>query len=226
MTDHTLLLKNREERFNRYIPAIRKMAKEHGEPFSSWEDVETQRTDFLSSLPKQSDLLVFAYGSLMWNPMLRYSEQYPAHLNGFRRHFCLDMIFFRGSTETPGLMMALDHGGECQGLCYRIPAQWVEEETRMLWRREMCLDGYHTEWINPDISGLSESLPCLTFVINPENNRYLNSLTKEESALRIQQAKGAFGTNIEYFDNTLQHLREMNIHDQELEQLDQLIQRL
>ena len=35
------------------------------------------------------DLWVFAYGSLIWNPLIHYIEQRRALLHGFHRRFCL-----------------------------------------------------------------------------------------------------------------------------------------
>ena len=223
MTEQELTL--RDQHFSNYLPAIREIARNEGDEVQSWEAIEHGRKEFLKTLPEQSDLLIFAYGSLMWNPMLHFSEQYHALLNGFHRHFCLDMPFFRGSPDLPGLMMALDIGGHCQGLCFRIPAKVIERETRILWKRECCLDGYHPEWVKPKIEGLDEQIPCMTFVINSDAPRYLNNLDLKTTAGKIQAAKGPFGNNREYFDNTLQHLRELNILDPQLENIQQELYR-
>ena len=39
-------------------------------------------------------------------------------------------------------MAALDEGGECHGLAFRIPAAHVERETEILWAREMLTGSY------------------------------------------------------------------------------------
>ncbi|MRI32630.1 gamma-glutamylcyclotransferase [Endozoicomonas sp. OPT23] len=222
-------LASRDQHFSNYLPAIREIARSQGDEVPSWETIENNRKRFLQALPESSDLLIFAYGSLMWKPLLHYSNQYHAMLDGFRRHFCLDMPFFRGSPEKPGLMMALDTGGHCEGLCFRIPAKWVERETQVLWKRECCLDGYHPEWvvpkIAPEMSDIDEQIPCMTFVINSDAPRYLNDLDLEITVHKIQSAQGQFGNNREYFDNTLQHLRELNILDPELENIQQELTR-
>ncbi len=214
-------LASRDQHFNHYLPAIREIARVQGDEVPSWETIENNRKSFLKSLPESSDLLVFAYGSLMWNPLLHFSHQYHALLTGFRRHFCLDMPFFRGSPEQPGLMMALDTGGHCEGLCFRIPAELIERETQILWKRECCLDGYHPEWVIPEATELNGQIPCMTFVINSDTPRYMSGLNLKITAEKIQTAQGQFGNNREYFDNTLQHLREMNIIDPELESIQQ-----
>ena len=195
------------------------MARELGESVTDWSTINERRLVFLDRLLTGSDLLVFAYGSLLWNPMLRFDAKYPATLKGYQRRFCLNIIFFRGSPENPGLMMALDSGGQCQGICYRIPAEIVEEETRLLWMRECCLSGYCPEWVMPDLSGEQDNLPTMTFVANQNSKRYLNNLSASQIAKRIMTGRGDFGSNQTYFDNTLKHLRALNIHDPELESL-------
>ena len=217
-------LKSRENIFNTYIPDIRQMAREQGDEVADWSTINQNRHDFLAALPKGSDILVFAYGSLMWKPLLRFNEQYPALLKGYQRRFCLNMTYFRGSPEIPGLMMALDTGVQCEGLCYRIPAHLVEEEMHILWTRECCLDGYNPVWIQPEITP-SIDVPCMTFIINHDCHRYIDSLPVEQAAERIRTATGQFGNNRDYFDNTLQHLREMGIYDEELESLDQALRK-
>ena len=217
-------LQERENYFNTYIPDIRAVACAHGEKVADWETINEQRQSFLKALPEGSDLCVFAYGSLMWNPLLRYSHQYEATLTGYQRRFCLNITFFRGSHEHPGLMMALDTGSHCQGLCYQIPAKLIEEETRTLWMRECSLSGYHPEWVTPELNTTDSPIPTMTFVVNPDSGRYQNNLSMEQIALRIHTGRGSFGSNREYFDNTLEHLRSMVIFDRELEELQSLLQ--
>ncbi|MGI9279686.1 MAG: gamma-glutamylcyclotransferase [Endozoicomonas sp.] len=216
-------LADRESLFKSYVPEIRQMARSQGDRVPEWSDLNDQRHRFMADFPQDSDLLIFAYGSLLWNPLLRFSHQYHAILPQYHRRFCLDMTFFRGSQETPGLMMALDNGGHCEGVCYRIPAALVDEELHILWTRECCLYGYTPTRIEPEIKALDISLPCLTFVVNHDSSRYIGELSEQQTVERIRTAVGQFGSNREYFDNTLAHLREMKIHDEELESLDQAL---
>ncbi|MGI9277478.1 MAG: gamma-glutamylcyclotransferase [Endozoicomonas sp.] len=216
-------LEERENHFKSYIPDIRAKARTHGKKVTDWGTINEQRQSFLNALPEGSDLCVFAYGSLMWNPMLRFSHQFEATLKGYQRRFCLNITFYRASREHPGLMMALDTGGHCQGLCYRIPAEFVEEETHVLWMRECPLSGYLPQWVVPETT-TAPLIPTMTFVINRDSGRYQNNLSRAQTAARINTGRGSFGTNREYFDNTLEHLRGMNIFDQELEELQRILQ--
>ena len=57
------------------------------------------------------DLWVFAYGSLMWDPAMDFTEVRRAWLPGHARRFILcDIYGARGTPEAPGLMAALDWG--------------------------------------------------------------------------------------------------------------------
>ena len=85
--------------------------------------------DILAGKPDNGEVWIFAYGSLIWKPAFDFVEQRIGHLHGWHRSFCLGWDRrFRGSTERPGLMMALDRGGECEGVAYRLPPQSVVVE--------------------------------------------------------------------------------------------------
>ena len=66
-------------------------------------------------------LWLFAYGSLMWNPEMPFTERRPALLRGYHRSFCLYSRDYRGTPERPGLVLGLDRGGACRGIAYRLP---------------------------------------------------------------------------------------------------------
>jgi len=84
-------------------------------------------------------LWLFAYGSLMWRPACPDCERRPARLRGYHRRFCLWMRRYRGTPERPGLMLALDHGGECRGLALRLDHSDAERHLEQVLRRELVL---------------------------------------------------------------------------------------
>src|SRR5215475_1826444 len=55
----------------------------------------------------QGPVWVFAYGSLMWNPLIHCAEQRTATLQGWHRSFCLSSISGRGRPERPGRVLSL-----------------------------------------------------------------------------------------------------------------------
>ena len=68
------------------------------------------------------DLWIFAYGSLMWRPDFAYDERAGARVYGYHRALCIYSHHHRGTAERPGLVLGLDRGGSCVGLCFRIAA--------------------------------------------------------------------------------------------------------
>ena len=69
---------------------------------------DANRAATLSTLP-DGDLWVFAYGSLMWDPALRFTKVRRAHAPRHTRRFILkEVLGGRGSPEAPGLVAALE----------------------------------------------------------------------------------------------------------------------
>jgi cation transport protein ChaC len=83
---------------------------------------------------------LFGYGSLIWKPETEFEIAEQGVARGWHRRFCLGWDYrYRGSVETPGLMMALDRGGQCRGMLYRLPEAGLEQELHRLIRREMSM---------------------------------------------------------------------------------------
>ena len=89
-----------------------------------------------------SDLWVFGYGSLIYNPIIDFSQRVIASVYGYHRRFCLWTKIGRGSPSYPGLVLSLDRGGSCKGLAFRLNPQNAIAELDLLWRREMITLAY------------------------------------------------------------------------------------
>jgi glutathione-specific gamma-glutamylcyclotransferase len=114
------------------------------------EDYE-ELVDRLAAEAPVGEFWVFAYGSLIWKPAFETVERRVALARGWHRSFCLGWDRrFRGNSEQPGLMMALDRGGQCKGVVYRLPADRTEENLHSLVRREMSMvpSAFPPRWIN------------------------------------------------------------------------------
>ncbi|WP_298214391.1 gamma-glutamylcyclotransferase [Acidocella sp.] len=196
----------------------REYAKVH--PDMRWRSDDELVATFeaiLASHPPGEDLWVFGYGSLMWNPAFEYEETRPALLRGWHRRFCLKMLMGRGTPERPGLMLALDHGGACRGLAFRIAAAKAREELWLLWQREMYGSAYHARWVWIEAGG--RRLRAVTFVINRDHPRYVKELSPRETAALITSGCGDLGTCREYFENTMASLRAMGVRDSALSRI-------
>jgi glutathione-specific gamma-glutamylcyclotransferase len=163
------------------------------------------------------DLHVFGYGSLMWNPALDAVQASVARLHGWHRRYCLRMLFGRGTPEQPGAMLALDRGGACCGVLFRIAAANVPVELRMLWRREMLAGSYDARWVWARAD--ERRLRALTFVVNRCHDRYIGSHPVEQVAGLIRTGRGPLGTSRAYFDSTVQALERLGIRDLGIERV-------
>ncbi|TIW79521.1 MAG: gamma-glutamylcyclotransferase, partial [Mesorhizobium sp.] len=117
--------------------------REEIDPGPSGEWTQLSDDDFgalatrLAGEADEGPLWVFAYGSLIWKPAFESVEQQRASAHGWHRSFCLDLVRWRGSAEQPGLMMALERGGRCDGVVYRLPDGEKPAQIERLLRREI-----------------------------------------------------------------------------------------
>ncbi len=157
------------------------------------------------------DLWVFAYGSLMWDPAFFFDEVRLARAEGYERRFCLLLKSGRGSPDAPGLMAGLDRGDSCQGLAFRIRADHVDQESEIIWRREMIGFGYVPTFI--PVETAIGSVEALTFVVDPDSDRYQGGLNPDEAAAMIAVAEGRLGSNREYLDSLSAQLDLLGLED-------------
>jgi glutathione-specific gamma-glutamylcyclotransferase len=163
------------------------------------------------------DVWLFAYGSLIWNPTVEYSERRVATVRGYHRRFCLWSHLGRGSAETPGLTLGLERGGQCCGVAYRIAAALAQEELELIWRREMATNAYIPRWVRmvlPDGAAWAIAL-----VVNRAHQRYAGLLQEAEIVAAIARAKGPLGPCAAYLFNTVAHLERLGVHDRKLGRL-------
>jgi glutathione-specific gamma-glutamylcyclotransferase len=168
-------------------------------------------------------LWVFAYGSLIWRPTFEAVEQRRATAIGWHRSFCMDITDWRGTPEQPGLMMALDRGGRCEGVAYRLPDDGLFGQVARLVRREILFreDLSMVRWI-PLRSG-SGAIRALVFWAGPTGEGISLKLPLDKVAWVLARACGYAGSGAEYLYNTVAHLEELGIRDRNLWRLQRLV---
>jgi cation transport protein ChaC len=174
-------------------------------------------TATLAAKPKGAGWWVFAYGSLLWNPLFPVAEMRPALLRGLHRRFCLWSLASRGTRECPGLVLGLDRGGACRGVAMRLPAMLAIDELHLLWRREMVVGSYHPRWVTAHAEG--REIVALTFVVRRDHPQFANGLTLERQIEVLDTACGAFGSSLDYLERTRVALVAHGIVDPYLETL-------
>lgn len=167
---------------------------------------------------------LFAYGSLIWRPETAFVESRQAVARGWHRRFCLGWDYrYRGSKETPGLMLALDRGGQCRGMLYQLPEDVLESELHKLIRREMSMVPSAFPWRWVDVLTTDGPLRALTFAMDRKSGRYIADLDDEQLADVLATAVGFRGSMAEYLFSTVSRLEELGIHDRNLWRMQALV---
>jgi cation transport protein ChaC len=188
----------------------------------SEEDYDSHLEAFLLHRPA-GPLFVFAYGSLIWKPAFEHAGSFRAMARGWRRSFCLRIKRFRGTAEEPGLMMALDKGGQCEGFIQRLHDGKEFGELQRLWRREMTMKppGNMPRWV--EVEGPQGAITAIAFTADSERPNYAGNLPIEEIADILAIACGHWGSCADYLRQTVQSLEASGIHDEYLWRLQELV---
>jgi len=164
-----------------------------------------------------TELWVFGYGSLIWEPGFGFAERRLARLQGFHRSFCMRSVHHRGTPERPGLVLALDESPRqaCDGLAYRVQAGQAGATLDYLRERELVSSAYLETRQRVVLRG-GGAVEAVTFVVDRSHTQYCGELSLEEQAEIIARAVGGRGPNPEYLWNTAAHLAELGIADADL----------
>jgi glutathione-specific gamma-glutamylcyclotransferase len=186
------------------------------------EDYEMTVQEIIAQAPPEG-VWVFGYGSLLWKPAFEFTESLMATVQGWHRSFCIRVARFRGTRDRPGLMMALDRGGQCRGMVFRIPPDQAEATLNTLFRRELVVKppGTPPRWLTALTDG--GPLRAIGFVVDRRSPFYSGGLTSEEVAEVVARAAGHWGSCAEYLHNTVSHLEALGIHDRNLWRLQALV---
>jgi cation transport protein ChaC len=191
-------------------------------PYSD-ADYAAEAAAVMAAAPSD-EVWLFAYGSLIWSPACESVELRIATLRGWHRAFRLGWDFrFRGSKETPGLMMALDRGGQCAGILLRLPPGREAENLIALFRRELRYkpSGNALRWVTVECDGGPKR--AITFVVDRKGPAYAGKRPHEKTAAVLARACGHWGSGAEYLRNTVAKLAEHGIYDRNLWRLQALV---
>ncbi|WP_424812788.1 gamma-glutamylcyclotransferase [Roseococcus sp. YIM B11640] len=175
----------------------------------------------MSSLPLDADghLYVFAYGSLIWRPDFVHLGQESAVLRGYHRRFCLTSRHYRGTPETPGLVLGLDRGGTCRGVAFRVCPDAAPEVLDYLEARENVNgEMVYDRRLLPLRLGSGREVRGIAYVANRSHPAYCRPC-EASTAETIARGRGQAGTNLDYLLNTARQLASMGLRDSRLERL-------
>jgi cation transport protein ChaC len=182
---------------------------------------ERSLEDMLKNWDGRSPIWIFAYGSLIWNPEIAFDAKRCGVVHGYHRSLCLWSKVWRGTPEQPGLVLALDQGGSCQGVAYRIPTAQVRSELETIWRRELVTGAYEPRWLRVRPCGPCkdhghERINAIGFVIRRNDPGYAGGLDLAQRLEILRTAKGANGSSADYLRATVHGLVEHGIADARL----------
>ena len=167
--------------------------------------------------PKDQDLWVFGYASLIWRQEFIYTEQHLTRVHGWHRALKMWSRVNRGTPERPGLVFALLPGGSCQGVVFRIPAAQALETLDLLWLREMPNQVYYPRYLNCPIA--QGSVRALSFTLPKSSPSYTGTLSAAQYRSIFAQSAGRFGSTLDYAQQTLESLSSLGIKDRALKAL-------
>lgn len=183
-----------------------------------------------------AEVWVFGYGSLCWYPGFAYNRCVTGYIRGYVRRFWQGNTTHRGTEERPGRVVTLveDSNGITWGCAYKIAGRTA---LTYLKNRECNLGGYITQYTkfyprvaadHMELSG--EAFPALLYIATEENSLWMGESPLTTIAKEIVESKGPSGHNVEYLIRLAnfmrEELRDVNVEDDHLFQLEQLVKNL
>lgn len=192
-----------------FLTALREMP---GVDWWTLEQIEHSMQETLAQRRPGEPVWVFAYGSLIWNPLFHFVEQSRATLPGWRRSFCMRLLGGRACIRQPGRMMSLMAGGSTDGLALRLAEDNLQQELRIIWNREMVAGAYRPGWEPVKLDDQRE-VRAIIFCANLESDLHEIDDAVETVAPLIAAAQGPLGSNSAYVLQLEAALQEHGIED-------------
>jgi glutathione-specific gamma-glutamylcyclotransferase len=185
---------------------------------AAWSEAQLQASleRVLHHAPR-GDVWIFAYGSLIWNPLFPVAEERVARVHGLHRSFCIWSRLGRGSPDRPGLVLGLNRGGNCRGVVLRLEEHHAREELALIWRREMVTGAYRPKWVKATTA--HGVVDAIAFVADRKAEGYAGDLTEAEVVDILRTGAGFLGTCSEYLAQTTAGLAARGIRDEGLHRL-------
>lgn len=162
---------------------------------------------------------IFGYGSLMWRPGFTYLRSEPALVHGYHRSLCVYSFVHRGTPEEPGLVLGLDRGGSCHGMAFEIAPERWDETIAYLRAREQVTSVYVEKRKAVKLLDSGMTAEATTYVVDRTHTQYAGVLSDDALVKHVTGGCGQSGHCIDYVLSTVNHLRDMKIHDPMLERL-------
>lgn len=185
--------------------------------YQTEEELQRSMHEMLAQNPHPDQpIWVFAYGSLIWNPVIEFAERKKAFLPEWQRAFCMKLLGGRGSEKAPGRMLALVPGDGVTGVAYRLHPDNLCSELHLIWKREMCTKSYIPLWADVVLED-NTTANALVFVMRECDPTYDRNAEVNHVAPFILQAQGPLGRNVDYVSKLQSALNLEGIMDHYIE---------
>ena len=153
---------------------------------------------------------------------MAYKRRSRARLHGWKRRFWQGSHDHRGTPEMPGRVVTLipDANSVCDGMAYLLEPSVVQETFEQLDFREK--NGYQrvkTDLVFDD----GQSVYALVYIATQDNFAYLGPADMSAIATQIRVSHGPSGANIDYLISLCTALRELEINDPHVFELERLV---
>ncbi|MFT5219312.1 MAG: cation transport protein ChaC [Planctomycetota bacterium] len=167
------------------------------------------------------EVWLFGYGSLIFKVDFPYVEARPANIKGWSRRFWQGSHDHRGSEENPGRVVTLVEQADavCGGLAYKVDAAVFAQ----LDVREK--NGY-LRIITELEFGEGRSAQGLVYIATEDNEAFLGKASEQEIARQVFKAVGESGPNDEYVLKLAESLRELNLEDEHVFEIERYLKQL
>lgn len=160
---------------------------------------------------------VFGYGSLIWKQDFPVIDIQPAYIKGWSRRFWQGSHDHRGLPSDPGRVLTLIETPDaiCKGRALLVQAEVFPH----LDHREK--NGYERIELQMYLgNGIASGV---TYIASPNNPAYLGPAPLTEIAQQISRSAGPSGSNADYVLELAQALRELNINDPHVFEIEALL---
>lgn len=205
--------------------------------FDGLHENPSKRMEICKYIERKNLIAVFAYGSLLWNPV-DYVDQMICNctLQGYRKGFICEDFIYRGTKSFTGLTMGIeeDPTGYIKGGLLVSTASNIIPFLKALVKREtpanvkgIKMDIYRYDFVKilmPD--GMTDEY-ALTCIVNEKSTFHLHpQLTLDEQAKKMAISYGQNGTNLQYLQRAIQTYNQMQLTDSCTNQLEELYRKV
>ena len=171
---------------------------------------------------------IFGYGSLIWKPGFDYIERRDGFIEDWKRRFWQGSVDHRGVPGSPGRVATLlpEAGERVWGAAYRVSHQEYGEIVAQLDHREK--GGYERHRIDVITPEAEPEIieEVLMYVATDTNRDWQGPASTAEIIEQILASEGPSGTNLEYLLRLAGALREMEVEDAHVFELEAVAMRL